>query len=185
MPGYRVIMSIFPRPVTCPQCPASCHQMSASQRPPDTPLRRDQRAMLWHRSNVPADPTPPLLRSLICLLIARKKCFWRYWNSMFGTRLTSRYLCNSDIRSWTRLGTNPAPVSTCLWCPMSNANCENCGCWLQKQLAFISILKIFLGQKLVFMGEKVAKTRENQAIDIMWSWSVYFFWKYSPTTDRV
>ena len=31
----------------------------------------------------------------------------------------------------------------------------------------ISNLKIFLGQKLVFnfMGEKVAKTRENQAID--------------------
>ena len=119
----------IPTPSDLSSVPASCHQMSASQ-------RRDQRGMLWHRSSVPADPTPPLLRSLIRLLIARKKWFWRYWNFMFGTRLPSRYLCNSDIRSWTRLGTNPAPVSTCLWCPMSYANCENCGCWLQKQLAF-------------------------------------------------
>ena len=37
--------------------------------------------------------------------------------------LTSRNLCN-DIRSLDEAGTNPNPVpmSTCLWCPMSNAN---------------------------------------------------------------
>ena len=140
-------MSIFPRPVTCPHSgPASRHQMSAlsaSQQPPDT-QQCDQQGMLWLRSNVPADPTPP--QADLILMIARKKgsrwirkdlkmkiLHWEYSAFMFWTRLTSRNLCNDDIRSLDEAGTNPDPalVSTCLWCPMSNANCENCGLWLQ------------------------------------------------------